>query len=213
MTADEKIEFRRLAIWLFAIWVSYIAIVPQVYPPRNLTEIDYMFMLLIPAGAFFSVRPGVSWRWLLYYGVLASLPFIIALTEKLQTNYELRSHFSEPSVSMIYLPCLLHFAALVVAASMGGILGAVVKTRSSKLSPSHTRNIMKSFRIIGLVGLAITTALNLVALLILKKASAEYFSDQWWSDWFPSYIVWLVFVIIGLASCCWQKSGDTKHDA
>jgi len=72
---------------------------------------------------------------------------------------------------------------------------------------------MKSFKIIGLVGLAITIVLNLVALLILKKVSAEYFPDNWWSDWFPSYIVWLVFTIIGFASCCRQKSVDTKHDA
>ena len=71
---------------------------------------------------------------------------------------------------------------------------------------------MKSFKIIGLVGLAITIALNLVALLMLKKASAEYFSDKWWSDWFPSYIVWLVSIIIGFAGCCRQKSVDTKRD-
>ena len=72
---------------------------------------------------------------------------------------------------------------------------------------------MKSFKTIGFVGLAITIALNLVALLILKKASAEYFSDKWWSDWFPLYMVWLVFTIIGFASCCRQKPVDTKHDA
>lgn len=66
---------------------------------------------------------------------------------------------------------------------------------------------------IGLIGLAGTIVLNLVALLILKKTSAEYFSDEWWSDWFPSYIVWLVLTTIGLAGYCWQKLGDTKHDA
>ena len=65
----------------------------------------------------------------------------------------------------------------------------------------------------GLIGLAITIVLNLVALLILKKTSAEYFSDKWWSYWFPSYIVWLIFTTIGFASYCWQKIGDTKHDA
>lgn len=72
---------------------------------------------------------------------------------------------------------------------------------------------MKSFKIIGLVGLAITIVLNLVAWLLLKKASVEYFSDKWWSGWFPAYIVWLVFAIMGFASCCRQKSSDTKHDA
>ena len=65
----------------------------------------------------------------------------------------------------------------------------------------------------GLVGLAITIALNLVALLLLKKAEAEYFSEKWWSVWFPSYIVWLTFTIIGVAWFCWRKRGDTKADA
>ncbi len=72
---------------------------------------------------------------------------------------------------------------------------------------------MRSFKIIGLVGLAITIALNLVALFVLKKASAEFFSDTWRSSWFPAYIVWLVFTIIGFAGCCRQKSVATKHDA
>jgi len=72
---------------------------------------------------------------------------------------------------------------------------------------------MKTSKKIGLVGLTITIVLNLVALLMLKKASAEYFSDVWWSDWFPVYMVWLVFTIIGFASCCRQKSVDTNHNA
>ena len=72
---------------------------------------------------------------------------------------------------------------------------------------------MKPFKATGLLGLAITIALNLIALLLFKKASAEFFSDKWWSDWFPAYIVWLVFTTIGFPSCCGQKSGDTKRDA
>jgi hypothetical protein len=66
---------------------------------------------------------------------------------------------------------------------------------------------------IGLIGLAGTIVLNLAALLILKKTSAEYFSDKWWSDWFPAYGVWLVLIIIGFASYCRQKSDDAKADA
>jgi hypothetical protein len=70
---------------------------------------------------------------------------------------------------------------------------------------------MKPYKIIGLVGLAITIALNLVASLVLKKASAEYFSDQWWSSWFPSYIVWLVFIVVGFAGCCRGRNGTDKQ--
>jgi signal transduction histidine kinase len=59
---------------------------------------------------------------------------------------------------------------------------------------------MKAFKTIGLIGLAITTVLNVVALLLFKRASAEYFSDQWWSAWFTSYIIWVSFTLIGFAS-------------
>jgi hypothetical protein len=70
-----------------------------------------------------------------------------------------------------------------------------------------------SFRFIGLFGLAITIVLNLVALLFFKRASAAYFSEEWWSSWFPSYLLWLIFAIIGIASFCWPKRDDTKADA
>ena len=59
---------------------------------------------------------------------------------------------------------------------------------------------MKAFKTIGLLGLAITIVLNLVALLFFKRASAEYFSEKWWAEWFTSYIVWGTFVLIGFAS-------------
>jgi hypothetical protein len=55
--------------------------------------------------------------------------------------------------------------------------------------------------------------LNLVALLFFKRASAAYFSEEWWSSWFPSYLLWLIFAIIGIASFCWPKRDDTKADA
>jgi hypothetical protein len=55
------------------------------------------------------------------------------------------------------------------------------------------------FPSIGVAGLAITAAMNLVALLVFKKVSAEFFSPAWWSSWFTCYIVWVTFVIIGVA--------------
>ena len=66
---------------------------------------------------------------------------------------------------------------------------------------------MKAFKTIGLVGLAITIVLNLVALLWFKRASAEYFSDQWWSAWFPPYIIWLSFTLFGFAGHGQQNLG------
>gem|GEM_PF-3140989 len=40
---------------------------------------------------------------------------------------------------------------------------------------------MKTNKTVCLVGMSIQVAMNLVALLILKKSSAEFFSDLWWS--------------------------------
>ncbi len=59
---------------------------------------------------------------------------------------------------------------------------------------------VKRFSTTGLVGLSIGLTLNLVALLVLKRHSAEFFSTGWWSTWFPSYAVWLVFAIAGLGA-------------
>ena len=56
---------------------------------------------------------------------------------------------------------------------------------------------MKANTKIGLVGLVIQSAINLIAILVFRKTSAEFFSDQWWSAWFPGYTVWLIFVILG----------------
>jgi hypothetical protein len=67
-----------------------------------------------------------------------------------------------------------------------------------------------SFAFMGLVGLAITIALNLVALLLLKKAEAEYFSGKWWSVWFPSYTVWLTFTVISVACFCYRKPRERR---
>ena len=52
---------------------------------------------------------------------------------------------------------------------------------------------------LGLIGASITLALNLFGLLILRQAAAHFFTDDWWSAWFPSFAIWLGIAIIGLA--------------
>jgi hypothetical protein len=59
---------------------------------------------------------------------------------------------------------------------------------------------MKSYIKIGVLGLAISIVINLAALFLFKKPSAAFFTDPWWSSWFPSYIVWLVFLAVGFSS-------------
>jgi hypothetical protein len=51
---------------------------------------------------------------------------------------------------------------------------------------------------LGLIGLSITLALNLFGLLVLRQAAARFFTDDWWSVWFPSSIVWLAITNAGL---------------
>jgi len=57
-----------------------------------------------------------------------------------------------------------------------------------------------TFTTIGATGIAVQFIVNLVAMLVFNKTSADFFSEQWWSSWFPTYPVWLVFLIVGLSS-------------
>jgi hypothetical protein len=57
----------------------------------------------------------------------------------------------------------------------------------------------RGFPIGGAVGLTVTLVANLVAIGHFKKASAAYFSHGWWSNWFPSYLVWGILLGMGLS--------------
>jgi hypothetical protein len=73
------------------------------------------------------------------------------------------------------------------------------RERDSKTASPVNILSRRIFPSIGVTGLAITVAMNLVALYVFKKVSAEFFSTGWWSSWFSCYAVWVTFVIIGLA--------------
>jgi hypothetical protein len=68
---------------------------------------------------------------------------------------------------------------------------------------------MKRTLTFGLIGLSITLALNLVGSLVLRQAAARFFTDDWWSVWFPTFIVWTVITITGLVR---RSSGKLGHD-
>jgi hypothetical protein len=88
----------------------------------------------------------------------------------------------------------------------------VIERKDAPAGAAQSANL-RSFRTIGLIGLAVTIALNLAALLAWQKPSAKYFSDAWWGAWFPSYVIWLVFAAIGFAGCCRPKPGDMKNSS
>jgi hypothetical protein len=66
-----------------------------------------------------------------------------------------------------------------------------------------------TFRTMGLIGLAIQLTLNLVVLLVFKRTS-EFFTEPWFSDWFPGYAVWLVFAIIGICGTWRGTNGSGR---
>ena len=69
---------------------------------------------------------------------------------------------------------------------------------------------MRYFTAIGIIGIAIFVALNAFAVLVLEKASAQPFSSEWWSQWFPSGVVWLVFLTIGAARWLFKRFSSKR---
>ena len=47
--------------------------------------------------------------------------------------------------------------------------------------------------------LASILLLNLAGLFIFHRNSSVFFLDEWWSAWFPNYVLWGTFSIIRLA--------------
>lgn len=59
--------------------------------------------------------------------------------------------------------------------------------------------------VIGIFGLFITLALNIVSYFALGYEAANIANEQWTSNWLPSYIVWTVFTTIGLSERVLRK--------
>lgn len=59
-----------------------------------------------------------------------------------------------------------------------------------KFEPRKIRNM-------GLIGFVILLVLNSYGYFILDQPAAQFFAENWWSTWAPSYLVWLVLSIVG----------------
>jgi hypothetical protein len=74
----------------------------------------------------------------------------------------------------------------------------------------RTKRNCGSFRFVplsfGITGLLITVVLNLLGRFVFHRHSSVFFSQEWWAAWFPNYIIWMSFFIIGLASCGRQRN-------
>lgn len=66
------------------------------------------------------------------------------------------------------------------------------------------------FLTIGVVGLAVTIAMNFIALVIVKMTAVEFSSYAWWFSWVSSYVVWLSFLTVGLTGL--MKEATKKQD-
>jgi hypothetical protein len=87
-----------------------------------------------------------------------------------------------------------------------------MKSPEENAKAQRTQSLLfnRVFPTIGAVGLAIAVTLNLAALLIFKKTSAEFFSPGWWSSWFPSYVVWLTFLAMGFGGMVVTRGSRAK---
>jgi hypothetical protein len=56
-----------------------------------------------------------------------------------------------------------------------------------------------NYLILGVVGFVIVLALNCYANIFLAQPAAIPFQSSWYSTWFPNYIIWFVFLSIGIA--------------
>jgi hypothetical protein len=66
---------------------------------------------------------------------------------------------------------------------------------------------------LGVIGLLGTTILNLAGRFVFHRSSSVFFSSQWWSAWFPNYVVWISFTIIGVATgvANWRSQRKTAR--
>jgi len=81
----------------------------------------------------------------------------------------------------------------------GPLLGALCLVPG--MSPSdwlRTSLPMNPMFRLGLIGLAIAVAVNLLVGLLFGTPAAQFLSGEWWTVWFPTYLVWIVFIIVGL---------------
>jgi hypothetical protein len=70
---------------------------------------------------------------------------------------------------------------------------------------------MNNFLWIGSIGLVAGFLVNLVGLLFFKE-NAAFFTVAWWSNWFPAYVVWIVFLFIGVGhKFCGKANKDVSE--
>ena len=85
---------------------------------------------------------------------------------------------------------------------------SLLTRQATGIVPRMRTRPMNSFLTLGAVGLAAQVLMNLIVILAVKSASARFFTESWWSAWFPTYVVWIVFLCVGLGRRGRSRGGD-----
>jgi hypothetical protein len=66
---------------------------------------------------------------------------------------------------------------------------------------------------IGSFGLVQTVIMNLIGPMVFHRHASVFFSQKWWADWFPSYIVWITLAIFGSVTgfANWRLQRKAAH--
>ena len=65
-----------------------------------------------------------------------------------------------------------------------------------KIATSRTKS--QQFKLIGITGLVVVLFWNVLGQTLFKLPEAVFFQTDWWSVWFPNYIIWFGLLVIGL---------------
>jgi hypothetical protein len=115
---------------------------------------------------------------------------------------ELESHLREEIEEQIQSGIDMQLAFETAVGRVGH--APELKNEFKKTCGSQPGRSWKLLRM-GLIGLAGTPVLNLMGLFVFHRSSSIFFSNEWWSAWFPCYAVWATATIAGVASWIWQR--------
>ncbi|MFV2060749.1 MAG: hypothetical protein ACC653_08685 [Gammaproteobacteria bacterium] len=66
----------------------------------------------------------------------------------------------------------------------------------NRISSSIT--VSQQLRLIGITGFGVVLFWNILGQVFFHRPEAEFFQPDWWSVWFPNYVVWSVILGAGL---------------
>jgi hypothetical protein len=72
--------------------------------------------------------------------------------------------------------------------------------------------VAKLMLFIGAVGILVLIALNIYAAMVSARSSSILFSQLWWGQWFPLYLVMSSVAFVGLVSQITMKKKGVRDN-